>query len=447
MKGAKIIQSSDVVGEWRFRLTNDTEPGSLPWRLQVYRRSGEEWIAGGEVELPALKGAESEPPPSPVTTSGVIDTEAQQWVNQAALAVTSQLSEHVSRLLGDHLDHWHCTFTTYHRWTEDADLMEYGIGIRGTLCPTWACGEQDDHGITEWCQSPHSGQLVDAEGRKARSDEEVAALAIQKVCADADVWKIPESDRSIDLAVDFPEPSDANDALVEVTMHTDTRKRELRRAEATKWSQALRQNWRICFLDSRGIGSYDDASVLLVKQIPPLLVDTLQQIEQNNVDDFTLIAEACEQAIADGWLWPSETTTETALPLQVLEVISDQPERSGGSIRVSVAPLTHNFRNVVDVSDLKSAIQACIDSKLSKDQWGDTKKKKWLVVVLDSTEAATQLLGDAFAFDDHTPDFSDIQFPGIDEVWTVALDDDKLTVLRFIDSHVQWKHYPNIPIA
>ena len=442
-----MLQSSDMDGEWRFRLTNDTESGSFPWRLETYQRSGDEWKAGGEVGLPALKGVESDPLPSPATALGVTDTDAQQRINQTALAVVSQLSEHGSLLLGDDLDHWHCTFTTYHRWTEDADLLDYWIGIQVTLCPAWQCGEQDDHGIAEWYQSPHSGKLVDAEGRRARSDEELAALAIQKVCADAHVWKIPESDRSLDLAVDFPEPSDTDDALVEVTMHTDSRKRELRRAKATTRFRALRQDWQIRFLDSRGIGSYDDADVLSVKQIPPLLVDALRQIEQKNVDDSTHIAEACEQAIADRWLQPSETSTETALPLKVLEVSSDRPEGSAGSIRVSVAPLTSNFRNVVDVSDLKSAIQACTDSKLVKYQWGDTEKNKWLVIVLDSTEAAIQLLGDAFAFDDRTPDFSDIQFPGIDEVWTIVLDDDKLAVLRFIGSNTQWKHYEDIPIA
>ena len=69
----------------------------------------------------------------------------------------------------------------------------------------------------------------------------------------------------------------------------------------------------------------------------------------------------------------------------------------------------------------------------------------WLVVVLDEGEAATQLRG-VTEFDDAILDFSDITFPGIDEVWVVAFDDGKLTVLRCTESGTRWRLYRDLDV-
>ena len=146
-----------------------------------------------------------------------------------------------------------------------------------------------------------SGRLVDRDGRQARSDEELAALAIQKTCTDASVRKIPEAGGSLDLAVDFPETSGSTNALVEVTMHTDSRKRALSNAAAKQQFKELRRDWTIRLLDSRFIGSYDAVDVLPVKKTPQMMVTALMQAEKDGLDESVGILEACEQAIGDNW--------------------------------------------------------------------------------------------------------------------------------------------------
>ena len=433
--------------EWRFVLESDLDSESPLWSLAAFKRSGDEWTLEGRVPLPMVETREDEQVLStPVAPSGT-GADAPIRISAVGLGIVSQLAAMGSSVLGEDLDHGHWTINTGHRWTEEADLSNYEIDISLTLCSTWVCGKPDDGGIARWHQSPHSGKLVDRDGQKARSDEELAALAIQKTFTDAKVWKIPESEGSLDVAVDFPERSNANDALVEVTMHTDRKRRELDKANPRRLFKELQRDWDIRFLDSRFIGSYDAVDILSLREISGMMVKALRQIEKDGLDDSDCITEACEQAIVDNWPRHLGFPVGIGAPLKVFEVTSEPAGGSVGSIRISVAPLTFNFRNVVDVSDLKTAIQTGINAKLAKNQWGETEKEKWLVIVLDNTEAATQLLGDAFAFEDHTPDFSDIQFGGIDEVWVVAFNDGTLTTLRFIASSANWKHCPRVPVA
>lgn len=440
-----MVQSPTLDGEWRFALHRDPT-GSSSRRLVAHRRSGDEWVLDGVTELPVPEEVEVEQALSCPVESGGLDPDLPKWMDRSVFAVAIQRIALVSALAGEDLDHLHFTVTGWHRWNEEGDLMEYNLTVDLSFCPVWGCRESDDHGIEQWHRSPQSGRLVDAEGRKARSEEELAKVAIQKVCLDAKVRKIPEVDGSPDLAVDFPEQSEAKDALVEVTMHTDRKKREIRKASPKRRFKSLRRDWIIRCIDSRGVGSYDQADFLAVNQIPPMLADALRKVEHGGIDDFAHVADVCEQAIAQGW--PQvHGATRSGPPVKVIQATSEPTEGPTGSVSVSVAPCVFNFRNVVDVSDFKSAIRACIDSKLVQDQWGDTEKDKWLVVILDDTEAATQLLGDAFAFEDHTPDFSNIRFPEIDEVWAVALDDGRITVLRFQGSGAQWKPYLRIPLA
>lgn len=107
---------------------------------------------------------------------------------------------------------------------------------------------------------------------------------------------------------------------------------------------------------------------------------------------------------------------------------------------MSVGSAVHQFSRVTDVSALVAAVQRGIDDKSAKGQWGDTVQPKWLVVVLDEGEAAMQLIG-ACELEDETLDFSEITFPGIDEVWVVAFDDGQITVLRCARSDPPWRLY------
>lgn len=67
--------------------------------------------------------------------------------------------------------------------------------------------------------------------------------------------------------------------------------------------------------------------------------------------------------------------------------------------------------------------------------------------MLDDSEAADQLVGDAFQFEDHTPDFSDLDMSRLDEVWGIALHDKKLTVLRFVRSNANWEHRADLAVS
>ena len=45
-----------------------------------------------------------------------------------------------------------------------------------------------------------------------------------------------------------------------------------------------------------------------------------------------------------------------------------------------------------------------------------------------------------------TPDFSDLDLAGLDEVWAIALHDKKLTVLRLRSSD-DWEHRANLEVS
>ena len=139
-------------------------------------------------------------------------------------------------------------------------------------------------------------------------------------------------------------------------------------------------------------------------------MDTLRSAEINESDLTTkgLIAEICESAIVERWDELSPKPFERQPPFTVVDAVRTPPARVSGAVSVSVVPSAFHFCNVMDLAALNSALQECVDRKRAKNQWGDTSNQKWLAIVLDSSQAADQLVGDAFELGDSPPDFSEL---------------------------------------
>lgn len=376
----------------------------------------------------------------------MLDGDLPDQINEAASVSISTVLERLLPEVGPDYDHCHLALTSHHRWTEEGELIVYGVEINFTACTKQTCLKPDDGGVGEWLQLPDRKVLLDTSGQRVRSDEAMAAAAIQGLLPECRVEKIPEGDGSTDLLVTFP---DHRTALVEVTMHTDSGRRELQKAKPKPLRGDLRHDWHLRLLDARGKGWYGNDDELKVRELQPILLDAIQQVERDGSDlnDQDLIISACEEAITEQWHDPSTDPDSERPPIAVVGAEHYPSHRGTGSITVTVGPCTSNVRNVVDVTDLKSALQESIDRKLAKDQWSDTPHRRWLAVVLDDSEAATQLVGDAFQFGDHTPDFTDLNFTGLDEVWAITLHDKKLVVLRFMRSSDNWEHRADLEVA
>ena len=350
----------------------------------------------------------------------------------------------VTARFGPDFDHSRLNLTCNQRWTEKGDLIVYDIEIGFTACTRVSCLEPNDGGVAGWFQLSNTGVMLDTEGQPVRSDEAMAAAATRSVLPECRVEKIAEGTAPTDLRVACP---DRSTALVEVTMHTDSGKRAPQKAQPVPLRGNLLFDWHIRLLDARGKGWYGTDDSLHLRKLRPILLDALQKVESEcgDMSDQDFIVKACEQSIAEQWHDPSAVPSDDRPPLAVIAAEHQPPQGNTGSVTVSAGPSTSNLRNVVDISDLKAAIQDRIACKLAKNQWGDTADRRWLAVVLDDTEAATQLVGDAFTFEDHTPDFSDLDLNGLDEVWAITLHDKKLTVLRLRSSD-DWEHRADLAV-
>ena len=199
--------------------------------------------------------------------------------------------------------------------------------------------------------------------------------------------------------------------------------------------------------DQRLLNDYDGENSFPVKKVGAILAAVLVDVEQEDceLDDLARIEERCEREIDGKWEWARNDLPDQQPPLSVSILRRNLSEDDRGSVHLSASTSVHHFSKVTAVSALVIAVQQCIDDKQAKDQWGDTANPKWLVVVLDEGEAATQLVG-VTEFDDKILDFSEIIFPEIDEVWAVAFDDGKITVLRCTRSDPPWRLYRNLPV-
>ena len=157
------------------------------------------------------------------------------------------------------------------------------------------------------------------------------------------------------------------------------------------------------------------------------------------------IEAICEQEVDRRWRWALNDALEWEPPLKVSIFGKEPAGAGGGSLHITTATSVAHFSRVTDASAVVSAVQQSIDHKLERDQWDSTADSKWLVVILDEGEAATQLRG-VTEFDDALLDISGITFPGLDEVWVVAFADGRLTVLRCAGTGSPWRLYRNLDI-
>lgn len=179
-------------------------------------------------------------------------------------------------------------------------------------------------------------------------------------------------------------------------------------------------HWHVVAIDSRFLASYHDGNSFSVRWLQRVLADALAHVEAEggNLDDYDRISALCEREIARGWRWATNETLKDEPPLRLAIIARESAKASKGGVYLPVAPLTHDFHKVVEVSDLVSALRERIDHKLDRDQWGETAAdERWLVIPLDGGAAATQLIG-SFDFGHHQHDFSGVEFSGIDETPT-----------------------------
>ncbi len=376
---------------------------------------------------------------------GGLAPDVPEQMDAAALAVLTSLAERL-RELKWHPDHWHLSHSSKRRSSEDGVLVEYGVSFDLVVCPEWECGAPDDGGVPSWSRWAHDKPLRILEGTDIRSDEEMAAAAIQAVIRKAHVAKRREDSEGckVDFRVFLP---DGTSADVEATMHTDGERRRLTRARGTGRGTDLKDNWMVLAMDNRFLGDYAGDNAFPVKEVLQTVAAVLARVENGDfglVDDAR-IGKLCEEAIRKSWRWATNDVLESEPPLAVTILRREPPKRSRGEVDLTVATSVFHFSRVTAVSALVSAVQRCIDRKLEKDQWGDSPNAKWLVVVLDEGEAATQLKG-ATEFDDTLLDFSGLAFSGLDEVWVVAFEDGRLTVLRFMGSCDCWRRYLDLDV-
>ena len=335
-------------------------------------------------------------------------------------------------------NHIHVSGSHTLRSSEERAWLEYGAEIDLVVCSSGECGAPADPGVSSWTRWAREHGFHVPAGPKLRSDEELAAVAIGRVIPQAQVDKLAETGpgRTADFAVTL---ADGRRAAVEATMHTDGGRRQVSAVRYRSRDAGLKHDWYVLAQDQRFLSDYDGEHSFPVMQVGELLTAALAEREREpgDLDDLDLVAARCEHALDRQWRWARNELLVRLVPLSLTIRRRAPKEGGGGNVDLTVSTAVHHFSRVTDVSALTAAVQRCIDDKLAKNQWGDTEDPKWLVVVLDEGEAATQLLG-VTEFDDELLDFGAITFDGLDEVWAVAFQDGTITVLRCAKSDRPW---------
>ncbi len=342
-------------------------------------------------------------------------------------------------------DHLHLSYIVGQRFTEQGDQNEHSVSVELVVCPGGVCGAPDDGGVPAWSDWASDRGLRVLEGSQVRSDEEMAAAAIRAVIPEARIEKLPPgARRRADFGVLLPE---GRSAEVEATMHTDGGRRGVRKARSRLAIPGLAHDWHVVLQDNRLLNDYSGDNAFSVNEVREVLAEVLARVEN---DEFGPAVDApteaiCEQEIDRQWQWSRNDMLVSEPPLKVSIVSKEPAGAGGGSLHVTTATSVSHFSKVTDVSALVSAVQQSIDRKLERDQWDGKANSRWLVVVLDEGEAATQLLG-VTEFDDSLLDFGGITFPRIDELWVVAFGDGRLTVLRCTGPDCRWRLYRDLNI-
>ncbi|MCY3919529.1 MAG: hypothetical protein OXG38_06975 [Chloroflexi bacterium] len=374
----------------------------------------------------------------------MLDPRTLEQARDAVLDWLSALEREATRVIAA-ADHTHFSLAVDQRFTEQGDLIEWSLSAQLVVCPGWKCGVRDNGGIRWWDQWAGDRGLRVLEGSAVRSDEEMAAAAIRAVIPEAQIEKLPQdARRRADFGVVLP---DGRSAEVEATMHTDGGRRGVSNVRSRRADSGLAHDWHVVLGDNRFLNDYSRDNAFLVKEVRRVLAEVLARLEHEGFGpaDNARIAAICEEEIGRRWRWATSELLESEPPLKISILGREPAGAGGGSLRVDPATSTFHFSRVTDVSALVSAVQQSIDRKLERNQWDGAAESKWLVVVLDEGEAATQLRG-VTEFDDALLDFSDITFSGIDEVWVVAFGDGRFTVLRCAAAGSPWRLYRDLDI-
>ena len=373
-----------------------------------------------------------------------LDPRIPELVNELLLTRITAVIEYAQARFSD-LAHCHLHYSSMHRVSEDGALISIKAEFDFVACSSWKCGAPADPGISAWSRWAREQDLRVLEGTVLRSDEELAVAAIRTVLPQAEIEKLEETGvgRIHDFSVALP---DKSRVAVEVTMHTDGGRRRLSAARYRPVDAGLDQDWSVQLHDRRLLNDYAGDRSFPLKEVGKIVAFVLAEVEREEceLDDLSRIAERCEREIDRQWRWARNELLDLS-PLSVSIQRKGRDEGGEGRIDLSASTAVHHFSQVTDVSALATAIQQCIDDKLDRDQWGDADHPRWLVVVLDDGEAATQLVG-ACEFEDESLDFSQIVFPGIDEVWAVAFSEETITILRCTRSDPRWRMYRNLPV-
>ena len=377
-------------------------------------------------------------------SAGVLDPRIPEQVSAAALGRLSALVREEPQII-EAANHLHLSYVVRQRFTEEGALTEHSVSVELVVCPEWECGAPDDGGVSSWSQWARDNGLRLLKGGDVRSDEEMAAAAIRAVIPEANIEKRPQDmQRRADFGVVLPNGRTAD---VEATMHTDGERRAVGNARNRRAVPGLKDDWQLLVRDNRLLNDYAGDNAFSVNAVCKVLAEVLARVENGEFGpaDDARIEATCEQQIAREWRWALNDVLESEPPLKVSILGREPAGAADGSLDITIATSVSHFSGVTDASALASAIQQSIDHKLERDQWDSTADSKWLVVVLDEGEAATQLRG-VTEFDDALLDFSGITFPGIDEVWAVAFADGRLTILRCTGPGSRWSLYRNLDI-
>ncbi|MCY4616422.1 MAG: hypothetical protein OXC71_08550 [Chloroflexi bacterium] len=377
-------------------------------------------------------------------SAGVLDPRIPEQVSAGALGRLSALVREEPQII-EAANHLHLSYVVGQRFTEEGALTEHSVSVELVVCPEWECGAPDDGGVFSWSQWARDNGLRPLKGGDVRSDEEMAAAAIRAVIPEANIKKRPHDiQRRADFGVLLP---DGRTADVEATMHTDGDRRAVGNARNRRAVPGLKDDWQLLVRDNRLLKDYSGDNAFSVNEVRKVLAEVLARVENEEfgLADDARIEAICEQELDRQWRWPLNDVLESAPPLKVSILGREPAGAADGSLHITTATAVSHFSRVTDASAVVFAVQQSIDHKLERDQWDSTAASKWLVVVLDEGEAATQLRG-VTEFDDALLDFRGITFPGIDEVWAVAFADGRLTILRCTGPGSRWCLYRNLDI-
>jgi len=197
---------------------------------------------------------------------------------------------------------------------------------------------------------------------------------------------------------------------VEITMSTNASLRSLRDScDGKFWSAArLNREWWVLLSDFHHDQYGRDRQV---KALIDSLVPVFQSLEVSGYDSDDMCSRANEKlANFNQRDWDSVSVAKCAPPR----------DATGGGIKTFVVAIDTTWSEATE--ELGQAIQERISSKIARGQLSGVPSPRWLVVVMDSGPAATQLES-AFTPDGrlrYQSEIDSLTFTGIDEVWVIG---------------------------